>query len=129
MYPVSGRISSGFGQRTHPVTGQTRQHEGIDIAAGEGTPVRARASGEVIRSGHTPTRGNFVELRHDDGFETRYFHLQSRPTLTQGDTVSPGDTLGNVGSTGRTTGPHLHYEIWKDGKALDPRKYVVKDRE
>lgn len=129
VYPVSGRISSDMGMRKHPITGKAAMHQGIDIAASEGTPIYARASGEVIRSGHTPARGNFVELRHDDGSETRYFHMQSRPTLTQGDTVSSGDTLGNVGSTGRATGPHLHYEVWKDGKALDPRRYSVKDRE
>jgi conjugal transfer mating pair stabilization protein TraG len=129
VYPVSGRISSDMGMRKHPITGKAAMHSGIDIAASEGTPIYARASGEVIRSGHTPARGNFVELRHDDGSETRYFHMQSRPSLTQGDTVSLGDTLGNVGSTGRATGPHLHYEIWKDGKALDPRRHSVKDRE
>lgn len=129
VFPVSGRITSDMGMRNHPITGKAAMHEGIDIAASEGTPIYARASGEVIRSGHTPARGNFVELRHDDGSETRYFHMQSTPTLTRGDTVSPGDSLGAVGSTGRVTGPHLHYEVWKDGKALDPRRYSVKDRE
>ncbi len=128
-YPVSGRISSDMGMRHHPITGEARMHQGIDIAAREGTAIRAPASGEVIRSGHTGGRGNFVELRHADGSETRYFHMQSRPSLTQGDHVSAGDTLGAVGSTGRSTGPHLHYEIWKDGRALDPRRHLVRDGE
>ena len=127
--PVSGRISSDFGPRRHPITGDNRLHAGIDIAAREGTPVQARASGEVIRSGTTGGRGNFLELRHSDGSETRYFHLQNRPELSQGDSVSAGDRIGNVGSTGRVTGPHLHYEIWKDGKPLDPRRYSVKNRD
>lgn len=80
--------------------------------------VLPRAFGEVIRSGHTGERGNFVELRHADDSETRYFNVQDQPTLTQGDTVSAGDTLGNVGATERVTGPNLHNKFERTSALL-----------
>lgn len=113
------RISSGFGDRTDPFTGQTRFHHGMDIAANQGTPVYPASSGKVIFSGTKGGYGNMVEILHDDGLVTRYGH-NAENTVKEGDIVSPSQPIAYVGSTGRSTGPHLHFEVLRNGKALDP---------
>lgn len=113
------RISSGFGERKDPLTGANRFHHGMDIAAKAGTPVYPASKGTVIFSGEKGGYGNMVEILHDDGLVTRYGH-NAENTVKQGDVVTPSQTIAFVGSTGRSTGPHLHFEVLKNGKALDP---------
>ena len=113
------RFTSGFGLRNDPFTGQIAMHEGIDFAAETGTPVVAPAKGQVVRSEWDPTYGNVIEIKHAENFLTRYAHLSKR-LVTENSTVQNGTHIGNVGSTGRSTGPHLHYEIFQNGKVLNP---------
>lgn len=123
VLPVAGRRSSGYGERIDPIHQTRTMHAGVDLAARAGTPVAAAASGEVVHAGPAGTYGNLVRIRHADGFETRYAHL-SRIDVRLGDRVERGQAIGAVGSTGRSTGPHLHFEIRKQGKALDPTSYL-----
>ena len=126
--PVIGRPSSGYGPRINPVT-QAPQglHAGLDLAAPAGTPVRAAAGGTVTHAGPSGTYGNLVTIRHADGVETRYAHL-SAVTVTTGTHIEPGQELGNVGSTGASTGPHLHFEVRQAGKPLDPAALLPLNR-
>jgi lipoprotein NlpD len=117
IWPISGTINSGFGPRGASF------HDGIDIAAPEGTPVRAIDSGEVIYSDQLRGYGNMVILRHVDGFVSVYAHNE-RNLVRRGQQVSRGETIARVGSTGRVTGPHLHFEIRRDNKAEDPLRYM-----
>ena len=117
--PVAGRVTSGFGPRTHPVTGRRSNHAGIDLAAPTGTPVSAARGGRVVRAGGAGGYGLLVELDHGDGVRTRYAHL-STIAGRSGDTVSAGRTIGAVGETGTATGPHLHLELRVNGEAIDP---------
>jgi murein DD-endopeptidase MepM/ murein hydrolase activator NlpD len=118
------RVTSGFSSaRYHPILRRWRAHEGIDYAAGTGTPVRAVAEGTVVRAGWSGGYGQMVELRHPDGIVTRYGHLSRIAAgIRAGATVSQGDVLGGVGMTGLATGPHLHYELRVAGRAIDPRR-------
>jgi murein DD-endopeptidase MepM/ murein hydrolase activator NlpD len=120
-YTTGGsRVSSGFGSRIHPITGQRKNHNGIDFAAPLGTSIQATADGEVTRSGMSKGGyGNVIEIRHADGSVTRYAHNKSNGVKV-GENVKAGQVIGKVGSTGRSTGSHLHYEVLKDGKATDP---------
>ncbi|MCC6311464.1 MAG: M23 family metallopeptidase [Trueperaceae bacterium] len=120
--PVQGRVSSYFGWRNVSVNGN-RYHGGLDIAAPSGTPVKAARSGVVTRSGWWGTYGNVVVLDHGDGSETRYAHL-SAVAVRVGQALRQGDVLGAVGSTGASTGPHLHFEVRFDGRAVDPLPYL-----
>lgn len=113
------RISSAFGPRKDPFTGKERFHHGMDIAAEKGTPVFSAAPGKVIFSGAKGGYGNLVEILHEDGVVTRYGH-NAENLVKEGDIVGPSDQIARVGSTGRSTGPHLHFEVLKDGKAVDP---------
>ena len=113
------RLASGFGLRNDPFTGQIAMHEGIDFAAETGTPVVAPAKGQVVRSEWDPTYGHVIEIKHAENFVTRYAHLSKR-LVTENSMVQSGAHIGNVGSTGRSTGPHLHYEIFQNGKVLNP---------
>jgi murein DD-endopeptidase MepM/ murein hydrolase activator NlpD len=123
--PLEGAaLTSGFGMRTHPVLGGRRQHHGIDLAAPTGTPVYATADGVVGRADFYSSYGLFIAINHGASMETRYAHL-SRLAVTAGDTVKKGDLIGYVGSTGRSTGPHLHYEVRVDGLAVNPIPYMV----
>jgi murein DD-endopeptidase MepM/ murein hydrolase activator NlpD len=117
--PVIGRPSSGYGLRTDPADGHSVNHLGFDLAAKAGTEVAAAARGTVVHAGPAGTYGYLVTLRHDNGFETRYAHLSS-VDVKVGDLVEAGADLGKVGSTGYSTGPHLHFEIRHDGKPIDP---------
>lgn len=117
IWPISGTINSGFGPRGASF------HDGIDIAAPEGTPVRAIDGGEVIYSDQLRGYGNMVILRHADGFVSVYAHNE-RNLVREGQPVSRGETIARVGSSGRVTGPHLHFEIRRDNKAQDPLHYM-----
>jgi murein DD-endopeptidase MepM/ murein hydrolase activator NlpD len=117
--PVDAPMSSGFGMRVHPVTGAKRLHAGIDLAAPTGTPIGAAAAGTVTFAGARGGYGNLVIVDHGDGTETRYAH-QHTISVRAGQTVAAGDLLGTVGSTGQSTGPHLHFEFRRDGEPVDP---------
>jgi murein DD-endopeptidase MepM/ murein hydrolase activator NlpD len=123
--PLEGAsLTSGFGMRTHPVLGGRRQHAGIDLAAPTGTPVYATADGIVGRADWYSSYGLYISINHGASMETRYAHL-SRLAVAAGDNVKKGDLIGYVGSTGRSTGPHLHYEVRVDGLAVNPIPYMV----
>jgi murein DD-endopeptidase MepM/ murein hydrolase activator NlpD len=113
------RFTSGFGVRNDPFTGALAMHEGIDFAAEIGSKVLATGPGVVVRSEWDPGYGNVVEIRHAEDFLTRYAHLHKRSVVPNMQ-VTTSSVLGEVGSTGRSTGPHLHYEIFHKGKALNP---------
>lgn len=119
--PVGGdfRISSGWGMRIDPFTGQLARHEGLDFTAAEGSHVLAAADGIVSRSGWEPSYGNIVEIHHAEGYLTRYAHTRQRH-VTEGQRVRRGQWIADVGSTGRSTGPHLHYEVFRHGRVLNP---------
>ena len=117
------RVSSAFGLRNDPFTGATRQHSGIDLAAPRGTSIEAVRGGTVQFAGTKGGYGNIVIIDHGDGLTTRYAHCD-RLDVTEGDTVSAGTPIGTVGSTGRATGPHLHFEVRQDGNAVDPENFL-----
>lgn len=119
LQPIAGKISSYFGMRKDPFTGEAQFHRGVDIAAKEGTPIYPAAPGKVIFSGSKGGYGNLVEVRHHDGTITKYGHT-SKNIVKQGDTVNPSRPIAYVGSTGRSTGPHLHFEVVKNGGSIDP---------
>lgn len=122
-WPVLGRITSGFGWRIHPISGVRHFHEGLDIAAPIGTPVRAVAQGKVVFVGYVSGYGRIVTIDHGSGLVTRYAHL-SRTSVSQGQTVVTGQVIGYVGDSGYATGPHVHFEVRLDGEAKDPRKFL-----
>lgn len=116
------RVTSGFSfRRVHPVLRTARAHRGVDYGAPSGAPVLSVASGTVVRAGWTGGGGNSVYIRHDNGYETRYLHFSRIASgIRQGTRVSQGELIGNVGSTGLSTGPHLHYELLKAGTHVNP---------
>lgn len=120
--PVSGAIvTSYFGMREHPILGDQRLHEGIDLAAPSGTPIRAAADGTVDFAAWNGGYGRFVRLQHDDRYATAYAHMSRfADGIEPGASVRRGDVIGYVGSTGRSTGPHLHFELQDRGTAIDP---------
>ncbi len=127
LWPTEGWISSGYGYRQDPMGGQGRSfHRGVDIASWHGTPVRASAAGEVKFTGRNGGYGKTVEIEHEFGFSTLYAHL-SKYAVEAGDKVSQGEVIGNVGSTGRATGSHLHYEVRVNGETIDPSPYLVEE--
>ena len=113
------RLTSGYGLRHDPFTGGLAMHEGVDFSAEIGTPVVAPAKGRVVRSEWDTTYGNVIEVQHAENFMTRYAHLNKR-LVSENANVQSGTPIGNVGSTGRSTGPHLHYEIFQNGRVLNP---------
>lgn len=117
--PVNGEITSKFGLRIDPIDGKKRHHNGIDIAAPEGTNINPVLPGKVIYSGYSKGYGNCVIVEHEDGIQTIYAH-NSKNLVKVGDTVSKETVIALSGSTGRTTGPHLHFEIRKEGKPVNP---------
>ena len=124
IWPVFGRLESGVGGRRNPFTGRGHEyHEGQDIDAAWGTPVEAAASGRITIAGWQRGYGNVVYVDHGSGFSTRYGHL-SRINVAVGQLVGTGDILGLVGSTGRSTGPHLHYEVRINNQPVDPKPYL-----
>ncbi len=126
LWPIKGgigHVSQSFGQNRHPFSRQWYIHKGIDLSTyRSGDPVIATASGQVIMSDYDPAFGNYILLRHKHGFYTRYAHLLSQ-TVKRGDYVNQGDTIGHVGNTGISTGPHLHYEVHIGSEVVDPSKY------
>ena len=126
--PVSGYVTDGFGMRRSPFNGEGREvHEGLDVAVDFGTPVTATADGLVIYAAPHAGYGNLVIVYHSNGITTRYGHL-SRTSVEPGQRVKRGDQVGNAGSTGRSTGPHVHYEIRENDHPVDPQKYVGQSR-
>lgn len=121
--PLGGRFVSGFGTRKDPWGGGTKTHNGVDLAAPHGTRIRAAASGTVKSVGSNPLLGRYVKIEHKNGFETTYGHMY-RQAVKDGQKVSLGDVIGYEGSTGRSTGPHLHFEIRKNGTPVDPTIYI-----
>ena len=113
------RMTSGFGIRNDPFTGQLAMHEGLDFVAELGSSIVATAAGTVTRSGWDTSYGNVVEISHLEGFTTRYAHLSKR-IVEEGQKVQRGETIAQLGTTGRSTGPHLHFELRKDGVYLNP---------
>ncbi len=122
MKPIDlSRISSRFGMRHHPILKQWRSHNGVDYAANRGTPVQSTGAGVVVRRNRSATYGNVIDVRHPNGFLTRYAHLNSFASgLVVGTRVAQGDVIGHVGMTGLATGYHLHYEMHASGRAVDP---------
>ena len=129
MRPVPGSMSSGYGMRRHPVLGYRRMHAGLDFRGGTGTPIRAVTDGRVIGAGRMGGCGIAVKLQHAGNLSTRYCHM-SRMAVSRGQRVSRGQVIGYVGSTGLSTGPHLHYEMYRGGRHVDPRSvnFVVRDQ-
>lgn len=124
LRPINrGRISSGFGMRWHPVRGGRRMHKGVDLAAPTGTPVYATANGIVTLARSGRGYGLYIKIDHGADLETRYAHL-SRIAVAVGEQVNKGEVIGYVGSTGWSTGPHLHYEVRVDGVAVNPIPYM-----
>lgn len=117
--PLSGKITSGFGYRLHPVTGERDFHTGIDIAAAEGTPVVAALPGTVTEVGYDGIYGNYVRMSHGTNIETRYCHC-SEILVEEGSQLREGERIALSGSTGMTTGAHLHFEVLADGLLADP---------
>jgi murein DD-endopeptidase MepM/ murein hydrolase activator NlpD len=123
--PLSGfRMTSDYGMRTHPVLGRRAHHKGVDLAAPTGTPVYATADGMIGRADFSRSYGLVIYVDHGADLETRYAHL-SKLAVAEGERVKKGDLIGYVGSTGRSTGPHLHYEVRVDGVAVNPIPYMV----
>ena len=118
----NAKVTSSFStRRKHPVLGFTRAHKGVDFRAATGTPIPAAGAGRVVKRGYNSGHGNFVRIRHNGSFETLYAHMSKfKSGVNVGTTVRQGQTIGFVGSTGLSTGPHLHYEIIKDGKHVNP---------
>jgi murein DD-endopeptidase MepM/ murein hydrolase activator NlpD len=120
---ATGVVSSGFGARVDPLDGHVHTHGGVDVAAPAGTAVGAARAGVVTRAEAAGTYGNLVVVDHGDGTETRYAHLGSI-AVRRGDPIGAGAVIGTVGSTGRSTGPHLHFELRVDGEPVDPKNHL-----
>ncbi len=125
IWPAFGYITSSYGWRTHPITRRRHFHRAIDIynPMERETPIRATARGKVVLAGWAGARGRTIIIEHGDGFSTRYCHL-SKFTVEQKEKVEHGQIIGYIGNTGRSTGPHLHYEVWHQGEPVNPLNYV-----
>ena len=124
IWPVKGWVTSGFGPRISPFTEKPAWHDGLDIGAAPNTPVRAPAQGRITSTSYDPKLGNMVRVDHGYGVETLYGHL-AKAVVKEGQRVERGDVIALVGSSGLSTGPHLHYMVKVNGQALDPRKYIL----
>lgn len=122
-WPVRGPVNSEYGRRRSPWNGRTQRHEGIDIGSPPGTPVKAPAPGTVVTASAQGALGKHITLDHGNGVRSRYGHL-AKVNVSPGQRVEKGQVLGVVGSTGRSTGPHLHYELRVDGKPVDPETFL-----
>lgn len=123
VMPAKGQISSRFGMRVHPISHTPKFHKGIDIAAPMGSPVQSAKGGRVVSAGYEGGYGNCVVIDHGNGVQTRYAHL-SQINVRPGDTVQTGQQIGKVGSTGASTGPHLHFEVSQNGRPVDPEAII-----
>ena len=122
----AGQLTSAYGMRVHPVLGRRKRHKGIDLAAPTGTPVYATADGAISRAERSRSYGLVIYIDHGAELETRYAHL-SKLLVADGQDVQKGDLIGYVGSTGRSTGPHLHYEVRVEGVAVNPIPYMKEE--
>ena len=122
-WPVNGPVTSGFGPRSHPISGGTRLHAGVDFGASSGTPIRASEAGTVVMAGWNGGYGNWTLIDHGGGLATGYGH-QSSISVSRGQRVSRGDVIGRVGSTGASTGPHLHWEVRVNGNPVNPMAWI-----
>ena len=120
----SATLTSTFGMRTHPISDGRRNHNGIDLAVERNTPIRSMRSGRVTFSGWQPGHGNTVVVQHGRGIQTQYSHA-GETMVSVGDVVNPNTVLGLVGSTGNSTGPHLHFEVRQDGNFVNPMPYLM----
>ncbi|AEE17357.1 M23 family metallopeptidase [Treponema brennaborense] len=122
IYPLNGnwRLTSKFGFRPDPFTGVKSTHTGIDMAIAQGTPIKAAMSGKIIAAGYTNVYGNYVIIDHENGYQTLYGHMQKPSPLKKGQRVGQGTQIGLVGNTGYSTGAHLHFTVYKNGKLIDP---------
>jgi murein DD-endopeptidase MepM/ murein hydrolase activator NlpD len=123
MYPIRGRLTSPFGWRRDPFTGQRRYHSAVDISAATGVPVKATSEGKVTTVAYSAVFGNYIIITHSGGFQSMYAHLNST-SVREGVSVNQGQTIGAVGNTGRSTGPHLHFAIYRNGRAVNPLEYI-----
>lgn len=123
IIPLGGVIGSLYGERLHPIKGTMEFHKGIDIEAMSGTPIKAAAKGEVIEAGESPTFGNYIKLGHEGGRISLYAHC-SALLVKKGQSVDKGEVIAKVGSTGTSEGPHLHFEVWEDGEAVNPLDFI-----
>ncbi len=129
--PVDGaRMSSGYGMRKHPILGYSKMHKGMDFAAPRGTPIYAAGDGVVEKSGRNGSFGNYIRLRHGGSYKTAYAHMRNiAKGIRKGKRVKQGQVIGYVGTTGRSTGPHLHYEVHKNGRQINPKSVKSTNRE
>ena len=125
--PVDGaRLSSNFGMRKHPILGYTRMHAGVDFAAPNGTPIYAAGNGTIVKAGRNGGYGNYIRIRHNNTYQTAYAHLSKFASRTRnGARVKQGQVIGYVGTSGRSTGPHLHYEVLREGRQINPRSVRI----
>jgi murein DD-endopeptidase MepM/ murein hydrolase activator NlpD len=125
--PINGaRLSSGYGMRRHPILGYSRMHRGTDFAAPTGTPILAAGDGTIVRAGPFSSFGNYIRIRHANGYETAYAHMSRFARgMRAGARVRQGQVIGYVGTTGRSTGPHLHYEVMRRGQQVNPMSLRV----
>jgi murein DD-endopeptidase MepM/ murein hydrolase activator NlpD len=123
VWPVDGRLTSGFGWRRSPISRSQKMHSGVDVSAPRGTPVRATASGTIVMARYNSGYGRMVAIDHGYGITSRYAH-NSRLMVREGDWVEAGEMIATVGSTGQSTGPHLHFEMLVDGRFVDPMDYL-----
>lgn len=124
IWPTSGWVTSGFAWRTSPFTGKREFHKGLDISAPRGTPVYAPARGSVTFAGRDGSYGLCIRLKHNASLTTRFAHL-NRIAIKSGQEVTRGELIGYVGNTGRSTGPHLHYEVRLNGVPVNPKRYIL----
>lgn len=124
-FPAPGRISSSYGYREHPKTGEEKFHSGLDVSVPLRTPVKATADGIVSFAGWTPGGGNTVVVEHGHGFSTAYAH-NTKTLVKIGQRVARGEAVALSGSTGISTGPHIHYEVWKNGRHVNPNTFLTR---
>ncbi len=117
-------LLSGFGKRMHPIYKVMKMHDGIDFTAPKGTPIQATGDGKIITAKRSPSYGRYVVIRHNDEYETLYAHMD-KILVKKGQTVKRGEQIGTVGNTGRSTAPHLHYEVRQKGRAVNPIGYCI----
>lgn len=121
--PIKGVVTSPFGYRKRPTGGARRYHRGVDIAAAYGTSIRAAAAGKVTKVSRSWAKGLNIEIQHAGGYTTEYFHLH-KALVSEGESVAQGEVIGQEGTSGNSTGPHLHFEIHKNGQAVNPALYL-----